>query len=132
MSILCYITRLFLFLLYYIGELAVFLFCFLWWFFFLSVSFYHFTHLQAEVSKTFVPSEKSFSLPPRSLYRNQILFWFLNPVYTALHISLSESFSFVMYRDDDDLDEERAGKFNIIFTIGQPSGDEDEWEEVET
>ena len=40
--------------------------------------------------------------------------------------------------DDDDDDEEddseehdgeRAGKFNIIFTIGQKSGDEDEWEE---
>ena len=39
--------------------------------------------------------------------------------------------------DDDDAEEddseehdgERAGKFNIIFTIGQKSGDEDEWEE---
>lgn len=30
---------------------------------------------------------------------------------------------------DDDLDEERAGKFNIIFTIGQQSGEEDEWED---
>jgi ATP-dependent Lon protease len=31
--------------------------------------------------------------------------------------------------DSEEHDGERAGKFNIIFTIGQKSGDEDEWEE---
>jgi len=31
--------------------------------------------------------------------------------------------------DTDDLDEGKPGKFNIIFTIGQPNGEEDEWDD---